>query len=103
MRRANRDPDQEGAAATYRNSINFLLIEVNITITLNTMSTPLFILFGEPAYELKMVRMNFSLNFHESRMTIRMNQRQNRIEFARDVHTSIHGSVHSKFMPKISS
>ena len=79
MRRANRDPDQEGAAAT-EIVFNFLLIEVNITITLNTMSTPLFRLFGEPAYELKMVRMNFSLNFPESRMTIRMNQRQNRID-----------------------
>ena len=102
MRRANRDPDQEGAAAT-EIVFNFLLIEVNITITLNTMSTPLFRLFGEPAYELKMMRMNFSLNFLESRMTIRMNLRQNRIEFTRDVHTPVHGSIHSKFMAKISS
>ena len=102
MRRANRDPDQEGAAAT-EIVFNFLLIEVNITITLNTMSTPLFRLFGEPAYELKMVHMNFSLNFPESRMTICMNQRQNRIDFARDVHAPVHGSIHSKFMAKISS
>ena len=102
MRRANRDPDQEGAAAT-EIVFNFLLIEVNITITLNTMSTPLFRLFGEPAYELKMVRMNFSLNFPESRMTICMNQQQSHIDFARDVHAPVHGSIHSKFMAKIGS